>query len=146
MAAIAQEEDAVEEQYGVCGGGRGQRGRWSVGVSVVDRVLEPSVSAWAQRIEQDPAQRGVVVTDLIASASRLMSSPRAPWPIAASLTASLLSTARQAIVRVDGPHAVVLDHVLPFAARTTRISPNSPAVSDTGPTVSSLHVSTLINT
>jgi len=43
----AQEEDAVEEQYGVCGCGRGRWGGRGGGVGIEDRALEPSVSAWA---------------------------------------------------------------------------------------------------
>ncbi|MFE7216242.1 hypothetical protein ACFU93_41555 [Streptomyces sp. NPDC057611] len=35
-------------------------------------MLEPSVSAWAQRIEQDPAQRGAVVCVEVAAFGRVL--------------------------------------------------------------------------
>jgi hypothetical protein len=56
----AQEEHAVEEQHGVGGCRRDRLGQCGVRAVVEDRLLEPSVSARAQRIEQDLVQRVVV--------------------------------------------------------------------------------------
>ncbi|MFD7677482.1 hypothetical protein [Streptomyces sp. NPDC060187] len=44
-------------------------------VIVVDRVFELSVSAGAQRVEQDPAQRGVVVGVEVAAFGRVLAAP-----------------------------------------------------------------------
>lgn len=68
----AQEEYAVEEQHGVCGGGRNRRAQRSVRPPVVDRLLEPSVSARTERIEQNPVQRVVVVGIEIAAFGRVL--------------------------------------------------------------------------
>jgi hypothetical protein len=45
---------AVEDQHGVGSGSRDWRGQRSIRGAVVDRVLEASISARAERIEQNP--------------------------------------------------------------------------------------------
>jgi hypothetical protein len=76
----AQEEYAVEEQHGVCGGSHNRRAQRHVRTPVVDRLLEPSVSARTERIEQNPVQRVVVVGIEIAAFSRVLAARIAQCP------------------------------------------------------------------
>ena len=52
----------------------------AVPCAVVDRVLEPSVSARAERIEQNPVQRVVVVGVEVAAFGRVLAAPIALCP------------------------------------------------------------------
>lgn len=71
----AQEEHAVEEQHGVGGCRRDRLGQCGVSDFVVDRLLEPSISARAQRIEQNPVQRVEVEAVVIAAFGRVLAAP-----------------------------------------------------------------------
>ena len=71
----AQEEDTVEDQDGVGGGGPDRRGEHRVRCAVVDRVLETSIAVRAERVEQNPGQGVDVVRVEVAALGRVLAAP-----------------------------------------------------------------------